>query len=920
MKPNRDEIEARLTAADRAHLFRALGIDPESGKRGPDGWVHELRRPHALGSDRNPSFCVNLETGACKDFGSDYTADLYRLVQDVRRCTFPEALEWIASALGMAGGHPESRGPAIGSPARSVPQSSPPKAKHRWDPFKTDCRQLVFPYLDEAGTELFQVVRFEVKEDHPAYPDKTFRQRHFAPDDPKAGPDGYVWRQPERLVPYQLPAVIEAARAGRVVFIGEGEKVVHALRDLGFVATCNPGGAAKWRESFSDYLRGAHVVILPDNDEQGRNHAQTVARLTEGKAASVRVVELPGLAYKGDVVDWKAAGHTAEELKALVQAAPVWEPPDAGEAGAEEDLPALPQRAYDLLPEIIAEGCRCFREWHERDVFLSGALATCSAMLPRVRFRYGKDYYSPHLYLFILAMAGRGKGTLKHALSLSGDVDELLQAEYAQARYEWEERKRAYEQAQRSRRKDSPPPDPPGPEPPEVLLRAAEDMTLPALYKTLSDNPEGVLIGATEADIISQANRRGDFGGFSALFRQAFHHEDAGKSTKSEGTVRAKEPRIALAISGTEDQFEPLVEGVLNGLFSRFIVYRFHSRLEYRSQRPTPEDDAFGAYMTKTRARLCELYGALRARTEPLYVDTPAVLWDRIDAAFRDLFNRVLKDADAPDELAASIYRAVVIAFRIAAVLCVLRRFEEGKDLRSARSLDVGEDDVEAALSLSLVFVEQSMRQALRMLEPLMKLRKPEGAMQKALSALSQTGGAARMTGQQRTFFDALPAAFETARAVEIGTGPGVGVHERTVKKWLRKLCEAGMIEQPEHGVYRKKGAARGTMGTLGTLAESSPETAFSEGHFAGSHRGTLGTLPGGGAAAPGDAESKVPKVPFKVPPQNRPFQAGNGQSAQSAQSAPPLLSAGAHAEAELHGDGLPDDAGYTLAPHTRSR
>ena len=66
------------------------------------------------------------------------------------------------------------------------------------------------------------------------------------------------------------------------------------------------------------------IVILPDNDDAGRNHANDVARSLAGKAARIRVVELPGLPDKGDVSDWFAAGGTVEAFNDLVEAAPDW--------------------------------------------------------------------------------------------------------------------------------------------------------------------------------------------------------------------------------------------------------------------------------------------------------------------------------------------------------------------------------------------------------------------------------------------------------------------------------------------------------------------------------------------------------------------------------------------------------------------
>jgi hypothetical protein len=61
------------------------------------------------------------------------------------------------------------------------------------------------------------------------------------------------------------------------------------------------------------------VVVLPDNDAQGEEHARTVANSLLGIAASVKVVRLPNLPDKGDVSDWLSAGGTKEQLLVLVE-------------------------------------------------------------------------------------------------------------------------------------------------------------------------------------------------------------------------------------------------------------------------------------------------------------------------------------------------------------------------------------------------------------------------------------------------------------------------------------------------------------------------------------------------------------------------------------------------------------------------
>ncbi len=163
-----------------------------------------------------------------------------------------------------------------------------------------------YDYRDPTGRVVFQVVR-----QHP----KAFGQRR--PD----GTGGYIWNlKGVTPVPYRLPELLEADPS-RPVLIPEGEKDVDRLRGLGFVATCNPGGAGKWRPSYSKVLAGRRVAVLPDNDEAGEEHAAQVVASLRGVAASAVVLRLPDLGPKGDVSDWLDAGGTKEDLERLVSEA-----------------------------------------------------------------------------------------------------------------------------------------------------------------------------------------------------------------------------------------------------------------------------------------------------------------------------------------------------------------------------------------------------------------------------------------------------------------------------------------------------------------------------------------------------------------------------------------------------------------------
>lgn len=179
-------------------------------------------------------------------------------------------------------------------------------------------------YFDELGETVFRTVRLEdgtTKEN--GKPKKEFRQQ--SPDG-KGGWKGGV--KDVRVIPYRLPDVVFSSG---IVLIVEGEKHCDRLAELGFVATCNAGGAAdgnsknKWKPEHSEFLRDRDVVILPDNDKPGRNHARNVAAsLVEHGVRSVNVCILPGLKDHGDVIDWLDAGGTKEQLQELIeQAKPV---------------------------------------------------------------------------------------------------------------------------------------------------------------------------------------------------------------------------------------------------------------------------------------------------------------------------------------------------------------------------------------------------------------------------------------------------------------------------------------------------------------------------------------------------------------------------------------------------------------------
>jgi hypothetical protein len=173
-----------------------------------------------------------------------------------------------------------------------------------------------YDYHDHDGKLVFQVVRFEPKD---------FRQRK--PD--ATAPDGWTWntRGVEKVL-FRLPEILRDIATDKFIFICEGEKDALALAEHGISGTCNPGGAGKWQDSFSETLRGCDCVIIADKDAPGRAHAALVASKLHGVAKAVRVLELPDTNGKPvkDSADFFAAGGDTGRICELADATPEWTP------------------------------------------------------------------------------------------------------------------------------------------------------------------------------------------------------------------------------------------------------------------------------------------------------------------------------------------------------------------------------------------------------------------------------------------------------------------------------------------------------------------------------------------------------------------------------------------------------------------
>lgn len=211
-----------------------------------------------------------------------------------------------------------------------------------------------YAYHDEEGHLLHTKVRLE-----PATQPAGGHVKSFRWEDAQGAPH---LDQDRRRVLYNLPAVATARPKESLILLVEGEKDADRINGeaqaLGvpLIATCTDSGASGWRPEYAQWLAGQWVVILPDNDDAGREFAQAAAADLYGVAFEVHVLELPDLKEKGDTSDWLNAGGELQDLIYLaIYEAESWTPAadtrEAADATDEQEMtgqwPGPPAAAQD---------------------------------------------------------------------------------------------------------------------------------------------------------------------------------------------------------------------------------------------------------------------------------------------------------------------------------------------------------------------------------------------------------------------------------------------------------------------------------------------------------------------------------------------------------------------------------------------
>lgn len=301
----------------------------------PDGNKH-IHCPYPDHDDKHPSWRWdrNSKKAFCTCIQKSHS--VVDVVMETKGLGFKDAAHQVRDHLGISdngGGPPKQQGLPFHHYQLGTPSEK-------------------YAYTDEDGNALLYACRF----DNPPGSSKTKEFRQCKANGIDWGVEGV------RRVLYHLPQLKQAG----VVHVGEGEKVVHALENLGLAATTNLGGAGKWKKVDAEQLAGKdQVIIFEDNDEPGRRHAQDIARSLSGRVRSIKVISFPELPEKADVADFIASygGDKDAALEALmvrVEAAEAYQAP-VNEAPV--DLESAVVEVGDLVEMDIPEKDCFLRPW-----------------------------------------------------------------------------------------------------------------------------------------------------------------------------------------------------------------------------------------------------------------------------------------------------------------------------------------------------------------------------------------------------------------------------------------------------------------------------------------------------------------------------------------------------------------------------
>jgi hypothetical protein len=437
------------------------------------------------------------------------------------------------------------------------------------------------------------------------------------------------------------------------------------------------------------------------------------------------------------------------------------------------NMPFIPDEVFPLLPEILKNGSSVFEDRRERDIFLTGALSIISGCMRNVVGLYrAKEHYA-NLFIFIIAPAASGKGSLTFAKALGDKFHDKLVAESTEKLKIYKIELQEYKRKLTDKKQDISELEPPE-EPPFKVLYIPANNSSARVIQHLKEGDEQGIFCETEADTMGAVLKQ-DWGSYSDLLRKAYHHEPISYSRKTNKEwVELKKPRLSVALAGTPGQVENLIKSAEDGLFSRFIFYTFKSEIVWMPASDTLNGINLTAHFENLSDTVLNFVEFLQSYETVRFKLTP-VQWDKLNVYGDDCLNTLATFVS--EDLSSTSKRLGLILYRVAMIITALRYFDNGE--LSTEQI-CSDEDFDIALKLVKVYQEHSVFM-------FKELPKQATVTDKLLKQL----------------FDKLPTSFRRKEAITLADCE-FGIKERTADLYLSKLVTFKWLDKTRNGIYQK--------------------------------------------------------------------------------------------------------------------
>ena len=534
--------------------------------------------------------------------------------------------------------------------------------------------------------------------------------------------------------------------------------------------------------NYSDW-RDIGFAFADEFGESGRNYFHRISRFYPGysyKDCDKQYNKC--LKAKGHGVTMKTFFHLAKSTgiplsvpkrpdRGLIPSPTLSETPKHNRISPEEeiifDTPRIPAEVYQNLPEILKASTEMFQEAIEKDVFLIGAISVISGCLPNIEGIYFDEPHSAHLYAFITAPAGSGKGKLKWAKYFGLKIHKTMVRESIRKKEEYEHDVEEYNNLNKKQRQGVERPR----EPKRKMFYIPANSSSSAFIQALSDNDFKGIIFETEADTLS-ATLKQDWGNFSDVLRKAFHHESTNMFRRKDNEyIEVEDPHLAIVLSGTPKQVHNMMPDVENGLFSRFLYYAFEDYSDFKNPFISHQPVNYIEFFEEQGNRIFELYQILQDQPQPLQFRFTAEQGKVFTKEFDKIYkrNRMLLGND----FNANSRRLGLITFRIAMILRALRILEDGD---YSNPLICNETDFQTAIQI--VFT-----------------------LEKHAIAVFQNLPNNQLKGIKLKYYNALPDNFN--RQGYLAVAREMEIKDKTAEKYIGQFKEINLLNH-EHNNYTK--------------------------------------------------------------------------------------------------------------------